>query len=76
MFIFKNHKFLQDSVLGNSSANSSKFFEAKFFEFRRTTVFGLRNHVSKHKTTRYARNLWGMAHLAPLARPILGNRVF
>jgi len=32
---------------------------AKFFGFKRATVFCLGHRLTKHKTTRYAGNLWG-----------------
>jgi len=38
---------------------------AKYFDFTRATVFCLWHRFTKHKTTRYARNLWGMAPLTP-----------
>jgi len=48
------------------------FGEAKYFELKRATVFGLGLRVTKHKTTRYARNLWGMA-LCRLATPVFAT---
>jgi len=43
----------------------------KYFDFKRTTVFGFGHRLSKHKTTRYARNLGGMVIFTPLATPTL-----
>jgi len=46
----------------------------KFWEGRNVLSLSEEPHLvrspSKHKTTRYARNLGGMAHLPPLARPM------
>ena len=33
----------------------------KSFDFQRATVFCMGHRLSKHKTTRYARNFWDMA---------------
>ena len=38
-----------------------KNFWGKYSEFKRATVFGLGHRILKHKTTRYVRNLEGMA---------------
>jgi len=38
---------------------------AKYFDFKRATIFCLWHRFTKHKTTRYARNLWGMPPLTP-----------
>jgi len=44
---------------------------AKYFDFKRTTIFGLGHRFSKHKTKRYMLKLEGaVAPLRPMATPI------
>jgi len=42
----------------------------KYFDFQRVTVYCLEQRLSKYKTIRNARNLWGTAPLALLATPM------
>jgi len=52
-------------VVTSSSAAKPKFFWDKYFDFKRATVFCSGHCLSKHKMTRYVRNVWkGMVSLA------------
>jgi len=42
---------------------------AKYFDFKRATVFSLGHRLSNHKTTRYVRNMGGHSPF-PLATPM------
>jgi len=42
---------------------------AKYFDFKRLT-FGMEYYLSKHKTTRYGRNVLGAWPFSPLATPM------
>jgi len=49
----------------------------KYFDFEQATLFYLGHRPSKHKTTRYVRNLGGgMVHLGPLAAHISKHMLF
>jgi len=50
---------------------AQNFVGAKYFEFKRATGFGLGHRVSKHKATRYARNLGGRSLWPPQATPMV-----
>jgi len=49
-----------------SSVVASPRFWGEYFDFRRATVFCVGHRLTKHKTTRYARNFGGMAPLPPI----------
>ena len=52
---------LSQQCLCFSGVASPKFWGAKYYDFKRATLFCLENLLSKHKTIRYTRNLMGMA---------------
>jgi len=52
--------FIENIVVRNSCsgvADPKVWEERNIFDFKWATVFGLGHRLSKHKTTRYARNL-------------------
>ena len=61
-------------VTGSSAANPNFFRGAKYFDFKRATVFCSGHCLSKHKMTRYAKNLGGIASLAPLSTPMVARK--
>jgi len=44
---------------------AQNFWRTKYFDFKWATVFCFGHRFTKHKTTRYARNLWGHGPLGP-----------
>ena len=54
-------------VVTSSSGDRPKIYSDKYFDFKRTTVLCSGHCLSKHKMTRYSRNLW--RSIAPLATP-------
>jgi len=56
----------QEHITNLSNMNSKKW---------KTTAFCLGHRFSKHKMTRYAKNLGGMSSLPPLATPMKAKRV-
>jgi len=53
-------------VLQRQQCSQPKTLGGSYFEFKRATVFCLGHRVSKHKTTRYAKNLKSPWPLYPL----------
>jgi len=44
---------------------------AKYFDFKQAKLFDLGHRLSKHNTTKYARNFGAMALLPPLVTPMV-----
>ena len=64
-----------DAMLYSSGVVSPKIGGGKMLDFRRATVFCLRYRLSKHKTSRYVKNLVGfMAPFILLATPMVCSK--